>query len=275
MKFAYFPGCNAEEISKQLDVCTRAVCEKLGIKLIDFDSFSCCGSGALEDVHSDLNLAVNARNFALAEEQNLDILTICSTCYYVMKRAQYDLAKQELSFINKILRKRKLVYEHKVRIIHFAELMDSIKLKGLVKKPLKNLRIAAFYGCHMLRPTDILGESTDNSLENLIKAVGATPLSIKSKDNCCGLHISLVDETVMLKMTGSIINEAKEKKADLIVTLCTLCHFSLDANQPKSEKYYGSLNVPVLFLPQLIGLAIGIDKDSLGIDKNIVEFKNG
>ena len=272
MKFAYFPGCNAQEISSQLDKCTRVVCEKLGIELVDFEDFSCCGSGALEDVHTDLNLVINARNFAIAEKEGLDIITGCSTCYYVMNRAKLELKGNELDLANGILEKQGLKYDGKVKVKHFSEVVDIAKIKNLVKEPLK-LKIAAFYGCHMRRPTEVINK-IDN-MKDIIDAVGGVFVDMKSKDDCCGLHITLADQSTMLKMTGSIVNDAKEQNADFVVAACTLCHFSLDANQSKAEKYYGKLQVPILYLPQLIGLGLGIDKEKLGIDKNIVEFKNG
>lgn len=277
MRFAYYPGCNAEEISKQLDNATRVVSKKLDIDLIDVEEFNCCGSGALEDANSDLNLTVNARNFAIAEKKGLDIVTICSTCYNVMRKAQFDLLdKENLSFVNKILKKHKLTYKNKVKILHYAELINKKEIANRIRKLTKNpisKNIASFYGCHLQRPSDVLRNNREDFLENSIKLVGAKPIDTKSKDDCCGLHISLVKEKNMLKMTGSIVNEAKEQKADIILTLCTLCHFSLDANQIKSQRYYGKLNIPVLFLPQLIGLAIGLNEKELGIDKNIIELK--
>lgn len=283
LRYAYYPGCAAEGSDKEADMATRAIAEKLGIKLVDLEAATCCGAGVLEEVNEDLNLALNARIFALAQEKGFDeIIVICCTCLLVMRKANKTLQNdpRALARVNEMLAESGLKYDGKLEVKHFVWALEEgygfENLKKKVKQPL-HIKVAPFYGCHYLRPGWILGhEDADkpHSLDDMIAALGGEPVDYLGKTKCCGFHSSLVREKVSMVEVGTWIENAKTKGAECMVTPCTLCHVILDAFQPKVEKTLNTeLRVPSFNTTQLIGLALGIDEVKLGLSRHIVSTR--
>lgn len=262
-KFAFYPGCYSEGFAKENEVSTRLICSKLDIELVDLD-FSCCGAGNLNEVNPSVNLLTNARNFALAEKQGLDIVTICSTCLNVMRKAQRELQdKSKFEHINSQLQKIGLHYSGKVKIVHLLWALDLKKIKSSLVKELKGIKVAAYYGCHALRPKEEGADDPYNptTFEKLIKTLKGTPVDFP-KTKCCGFHTALTYPKTSIAMTQEIINEID---ADLICVICPFCHTMMDA--------YQKTNLPALHLSQLIGLCLGFSKKELMIDRNLIDFK--
>ncbi len=279
-RYAYYPGCAAEGSDKEADMATRAVAEKLGIELVDLEAATCCGAGVVEEVNEDLNLALNARIFALAQEKGFnEIIVICCTCLLVMRKANKMLQgdPRALARVNEMLSKAGMSYDGKLEVRHFVWALEEDygfeNLRKKVEGPL-DLKVAPFYGCHYLRPGWILGhEDPDKprSLDDMIAALGGKPVDYHGKTKCCGFHSSLVREKVSLVEVDSWIGNAKSKGAECMVTPCTLCHVTLDAFQPKVEKTLGvELRMPSFNTTQLIGLALGIDEEKLGLGRHVV-----
>lgn len=276
-KYAFFPGCLDGNVTREQYSATRKVADKIGIKLFEFPEFSCCGSGVMRDSNEFAELALNARNFALADAKDLDIVTTCSTCLMTMSRAKarLDEDRQLKSEINEQLAEFGLSYSGKIWVKHWLwVLADEINLKPLIEKSLANLRVAPFYGCHLLRPSKFLWKQEPNNpqtFEKLVETLGAKPVKFPEKKDCCGFHSLFANEANSLKLSGRILKSA-ELKADCIVTACPHCHFMLDALQPEARKA-NNLNeknmLPVIHLSQLVGLALGIPPKELGLDKNI------
>ncbi len=279
-RYAFYPGCAAKGASKELYESTVAVAEKLGIELVELPEFSCCGAGVLEEVKEAVDLAVNARNLAYAEKRGLDIVTVCSTCLLVLRKTKYLLDSDEdlREEVNEILSEAGLKYKGTVNVKHFhwviLEEFGEEGLRGKVVKPLSGKKVYPYYGCHTVRPQSILGfESSENpqSLERIIRALGAEPVSGKRRLECCGFHAFWPAPNLSMKLTGVNLLDAKQCGADCITTPCPLCHMNLDANQSRALKEVGeNSKIPVLHLPQLIGLALGIDPKKLGLHRNIV-----
>ncbi len=279
-KFAFYPGCAAKGASKELYESTVAVAEKLGIELVELPQFSCCGAGVLEEIKEAVDLAVNARNIAYAEREGLDIVTVCSTCLLVLKRTKYLLDNDEdlRKEVNEILSEAGLEYRGTVDVKHFhwvlLEEFGEEGLKEKVVKPLTGFKVYPYYGCHTVRPESILGfESSENpqSLEKIIKALGAEPVSGERRLECCGFHAFWPAPRMSMKLTGLNLLDAKKSGANCLTTPCPLCHMNLDANQSRALKEVGeSFKMPVLHLPQLVGLALGIEPKKLGLHRNIV-----
>lgn len=284
MKYAYYPGCAAEAIMKEADETTRMVTDILGIELVDMKNATCCGAGCLDEANRELSYVINARIFAIAEEMGLDILTICSTCLQTMTKINHDLKNDPdlLERTNKVLRQVGMEYKGGVEMTHLLWVLDRDygleKLKSKVKRPLHMLKIAAFYGCHTLRPGEILGfEDPRNpkSLDMLIRALGGNPVEYRGKTRCCGFHTLLVNERASLKAGGKRLQEAKEKGADCMVTPCPLCDISLDVYQGEAEKLFKrKTQLPVFNLSQLVALALGVDTGKLSFKKHLVSPNN-
>ena len=279
-RYAFYPGCAAKGASKELYESTIAVAEELGIDLVELPQFSCCGAGVLEEVKEAVDLAVNARNLAYAEREGLDIVTVCSTCLLVLRKTKYlldndDELKKE---VNDILSEAGLEYKGTVDVKHFHwVLLDDLGEEGIrerVVRPLSGWRIYPYYGCHTVRPYSVLGyEPSENpqSLERLIRALGAEPVSGGRRLECCGFHGFWPFPELSMKMTGLNLVDARSCGADCMVTPCPLCHMNLDANQSRALEELGEkFSMPILHVPQLVGLALGIDPKKLGLHRNIV-----
>lgn len=279
-RYAFYPGCAAKGASKELYESTVAVSEKLGIELIELPQFSCCGAGVLEEVKEAVDLAVNARNLAYAEREGLDIVTVCSTCLLVLRKTKYLLDNDDdlREEVNEILREAGLEYRGTVDVKHFhwvlLEEFGEEGLKGKVVKPLSGLKVYPYYGCHTVRPENVLGfEPSENpqSLEKIIRALGAEPVEGERRLECCGFHAFWPNSKMSMRLTGLNLLDAKTRGADCITTPCPLCHMNLDANQGRALKEVGeNFQIPVLHVPQLVGLALGIEPKKLGLHRNIV-----
>ncbi|HYK93153.1 MAG TPA: CoB--CoM heterodisulfide reductase iron-sulfur subunit B family protein [Thermoplasmata archaeon] len=279
MKLAYYPGCVAQESGKELDLATRWVCARLGIELVEFPNFSCCGSGFLDEANSTLNVALNARNLAIAEKAGLDLLTICSTCTGMLTLANHRLGDPKVrERVDGALSQIGVQYRGTVRVKHLLEVLTKdIGLEAVrskVKRPLNGLKVGAFYGCHLLRPQGEMGsESAEEpkSFEELIAAIGATPVYYRGRVMCCGFPILFVKESTANRIAGTQIDDARAHGAEAMATPCPLCHISLDSFQNKASAAVGHpLEMPVFHLPQLVGLALGATPAELGLPRHLV-----
>lgn len=280
MKYAYYTGCVAEASASELDYSTQRICERLGIELERMESASCCGAGDIDEANLDLSRALNGRTLAIAERLQLNIMTICNVCTLTLRRVNKDLKEdpEALEKTNHVLAQIGMKYSGGTEVTHLlwvlAREFGIDRLRGLVTQPLSGLKVAPFYGCQILRPASDLGfddPNKPNSLETIITAVGAIPIDYPSKTKCCGFLISLAKENTATTMLGQQLWEARSSGADCIVTPCPLCHLSLDAFQGQAEKRFGKkIGLPILHLPQLIGLAIGLQPTELKLSKHMV-----
>lgn len=280
IRYAYYPGCASQEITKESNETTRKVAEALGIELHDMPGANCCGAGLLTDYDHELSLAMNARIFAQAEAMSMDIMTICSTCLMVMSKANLELTtdKAALQRTNELLAAAGLSYKGTVKVTQLLWVLVKdfglANLKKRVKRPLKGLRLAPFYGCHSLRPSEALGfddPEAPTSLEATIRALGAEVVEHKGKTRCCGFQIDLVDEDTAVDMTGVRLKDAKSHGAECMVTPCPFCHINLDSYQGLAEKRAGEkFDLPIFHLSQIVGLALGMGPRELGLSRHIV-----
>ena len=280
MKFALFTGCVAKGATRELMLSTTKAAEGLGFEFIEMKSASCCGAGVVSEKSPMLADALNARTFSIAEKQGLDIVTICSTCQGTLRKTECHLNEdaEYKKSINDILEEGGHQYSGKTRIKHFANILATeegmARLKERVKRPLTGLKVAAFYGCYVLRPSEKSDfENPDNptGMEDIFAALGATPVYYPSRVKCCGFPIVMMNKTASLDMSGNALLDAIDHGADVVATGCPLCHLSLDSYQPEIEiLQQKNHSIPVLHLPQLVALALGYSPEELGMDKHIV-----
>ncbi len=280
LKYAYYPGCASQEITKEANETTRLVASELGIELRDMPKANCCGAGLMTDYDYELYIALNARIFAEAESMDLDIMTICSTCLMVMSTANRDLKNDPnlLKETNRVLKKAGLSYSGNVEVKQFlwvlAKDLGLDRLKARVKNPLTWLKVAPFYGCHSLRPSDALGFDDPEkpwSLEATIKALGAKVADYAGKTKCCGFQVNLVAEDTAVEMTATRLMDAKDHGADCVVTPCPFCHINLDNYQGLAEKKVSAkIELPIFHLAQLVGLALGLSAEAMGLSRHLV-----
>ena len=288
LKYAYFPGCVAQGACRELYQSTAVLTQALGIELIELKKASCCGSGTFKEESQLLEDTVNARNIALAEELNLPLLTHCSTCQGVIGHVDERLKEAQqndpayLSQINNLLQKESCSpYRGSSEVKHLLwALVGDYGLEALQKRvtrKLSNLKCAAFYGCYILRAQKSIpfdDPYQPESMENVFRAVGATPVYYRGRTQCCGWPLSSYATNQAFKMAGMHIQDAIAAGADCMVTPCPLCHLNLDSRQPEVEKVIErKLGLPVLHLPQLVALALGIEPKKLGLEKHIVSTR--
>jgi len=287
LRYAYYPGCVAQGACRELYISTGALTQKLGIELIELKKAACCGSGTYKEDSQLLEDTVNARNIALAEELSLPLLTHCSTCQGVLGHVDERLkeAKEKdpayLEQVNSLLKKEHCSpYQGNGKVIHllWALVRDYglDRLKEQVTKPLTGLKCAAFYGCYLLRAQKSIPDDPLNpqSLEQVFSTVGATPIYYAGRTQCCGWPISSYAPKSSFMLAGRHLLEAKNAGADCIVTPCPLCHLNLESRQPEIEKVIGEkLNIPILHLPQLIGLSLGLSPAELGLERHVISTK--
>ena len=278
-KYAFFLGCIAPLRYPGVEKSTRDVCTKLGIELVDLKDASCCPApGVIRAFSKETWIAAAARNLALAEKEGLDILTICNGCYGSLFDAAHELHEDPelLARVNKILAEIGMEYKGTTKVRHFAEgIYRDIgleKVKEAVTKPL-DYQVAAFYGCHFLKPSKIKSlDDPENPrmLDDLVEAVGAKSMPRRQKLMCCGAGGGLrsaFGETAM-KFTKENLDNIKESGAQYIIDVCPFCHLQFDQGQ--KELGY---SIPVLHLAQLYGVAMGMDAKDLGLSAHATPVK--
>jgi succinate dehydrogenase / fumarate reductase, cytochrome b subunit len=282
MKVAYWPGCVSRGFTPELHGSVAAVAPILGIELIELDRASCCGAGVIAEHNQELADTLNARTFALAQQTDGELMmNICSTCQGAQTECQERLDANAVyrAYVNETLAPEGLSYEVGITNKNFLWLLvediglDTLRQK--VTRPLTNLRVGPFYGCYIVRPAHRLGIDHEHPrhryLEQVIDALGGTVIDYAGSHKCCGFPIITMNKTASLKQAGRHLGDAVDADADCVVTPCPLCHLNLDLQQPIAEAVVGrELNMPVLHLPQLVGLALGLEPRQLGMNRHIV-----
>ena len=283
MPYAFFPGCVSRGGCPELYPAAVKVAAKLNIELVELKDVGCSGAGVLSQEVSD---PINARTLAMVERMGMTMMTICSTCQGVFTQANHRLKSNPdyREGINReYLASEGLEYKGTVDVKHFLWVLDEEygldKLKELVVRPLTGLKVAPFYGCYLRRPPELMipkgFESRKSVLENAIEALGGEVTTISGKGKCCGFPILTSSEENSLAMCGNHTLEARQKGADCVVTPCPLCHLELDGKQADAEKQKKEeIDMPILHLPQLVGLALGFSPRDMGLQRHIVSTED-
>jgi succinate dehydrogenase / fumarate reductase, cytochrome b subunit len=284
MKVAYWPGCVSRGFTPELHGSMAKVAPLLDIELVELDRAACCGAGVIAEHNQELADTLNARTFALAQQvEGAELMmNICSTCQGAQSECQerLDANADYRGRVNETLAGEGLEYRRGITNKHLLWLMveeiglDTIRER--VVRPLENLRVGPFYGCYIVRPTDRLGidrgHPRDTYLHELIAALGGTVVDYAGQYKCCGFPIITMNKEASLRQAGRHLGDAIDADADCLVTPCPLCHINLDMQQPQAERIAGRrLGMPVLHLPQLVGLALGLEPKELGLNRHVVK----
>jgi succinate dehydrogenase / fumarate reductase cytochrome b subunit len=259
------------------------VAPKVGLELQELDRANCCGAGVIAEHNQELADTLNARTLAMASSTSGAemMMNICSTCQGAISECQerLDASSEYRDLINESLAPENLKYEPGVTNKNFLwVLVEDIgleKLSSLVTRPLTGLKIAPFYGCYIIRPTDRLGyrefPQRDEYLEQVIEVLGAESVAYTGSHKCCGFPVITMNKQTSLVQAGRHLGDAIDAGADALVTPCPLCHLNLDMQQPEATKFVDrDLGIPVLHFPQLVGLALGFEPKELGMGKHVV-----
>lgn len=285
MKYALYPGCTVLGRGRNYEMAARQVARALGIEFVDPDDFECCGF-PIKSVHYETFMMMGARNIFAAEEKEVDICTLCSACTGSLTEVNKHLIEHfdEKARIVSTLKKNGINYRmgRNISVKHFAKILYEdvgiSEIEKLIRKRLSNLNIAAHYGCHYLKPTDIYKNHEDpenpHTLDKLIRVTGANSISYSEKLDCCGAGVLAISEDLAYSIARPKFQELSGNSTDAMVLICPFCSVIFDDNQKKIEqKFEEKYDLPVLYYPQLLGLALGIDAKLLGLRMNRVSTK--
>jgi heterodisulfide reductase subunit B len=281
MKYALFLGCTIPARLIQYELSARAVLEKLKVELIDIKEFNCCGY-PLENTDFKASILAASRNLALAQERNLDILVLCKCGFGMLKKAAHFMQESPTlsKEINSILEKEGLKFEGNIQIKHLLSVLyhdiglDSIKEK--ITTPFSELNIATHYGCHALRPSDIVkfdDPVNPTIFDKLVEATGAQSIPWQAKLECCGAPLFGINDDLSMDLTEKKLLSANESGASLMCTACPYCQIQFDTVQRMIKEARSTDNpliAPILY-PQLLGLSLGIEAKALGLDMNGID----
>ena len=281
-EYTLFLGCTVPVRALNYEISARKVAEKLGLRLSEVSDFSCCGY-PIKSVHRYAYLLMAARNLALAEKKGLPLCTLCSACCGSLTEANHEIQEDEKlrKKINEDLSKWVgLRYEGGIRVTHFIRVLDQeigkTSIAEQVRTDLTSLRVAPHYGCHYTKPSTIY-DRTENpedpkSLDELIRATGAESVDYEDKLQCCGGGVLAMDEQVALAMAHRKLDHLRAQQADAMILICPFCNVMYEGNQRKIEKTFQTeYKLPVLYYPQLLGLALGLEPEELGMKMNRIK----
>ena len=281
MKFALFIGCNIPARVQQYELSARAVIDKLDIETVDIRDFNCCGY-PMRNLDFDTYLLFSARNLALAEKQNLDMMTLCKCCFGSLKKAAHFLKEnpQMHDTVNTFLSKEGLVYSGNCQVTHFLAVLHKDlgvgNLKEKIQRKYKGLNIATHYGCHALRPSEVMAFDNPAApvlFDELVTVTGAKSVDWPLKLECCGAPLMGINDKLSMDLTHKKLSDGRLAGADYICSACPWCQIQFDTVQQMMDTHNGNNGeLPSILYPQLLGLGMGIDEKSLGLDMNRLDI---
>lgn len=272
MRYAFFPGCSLEVSAWDFDRSVRAVCRVLDIELEEIPDWVCCGSTPAHATNASLAVALPAMNLVAARDMGRPVATACAACYSRLRTANHRIRTEpeERQRTERIIGKP---YDGGVEVRHILDLLvndfglDSIRAK--VKRPLGGLRVACYYGCLLSRPPEIVAfddAEHPTSMERLMAAVGAEPVEWPFQTECCGAGLTMTQPNVVDRLGHRLLSMARRAGAQCIAVACQMCQMNLDLRQADATRAHGEIpETPVLFISQILGLALGLSPDELGI----------
>ena len=280
-EYALFIGCTIPSRARHYELSARRVAHAFGVELIDLPEFTCCGF-PLGSINRRTSILMAARNLSIAEAAGLNICTMCNACTSILSEVNWlikgdpemrDNIKADLAELGR-------EYSGNVEVKHVARIFyEDIgidKLKASVSRDMSEFEFASHYGCHYLKPSEFYGgfdaPEDPQSLDTLVSAVGALPASYENKRECCGGALLAIDENIALQMSRDKLERIKASGADAINLVCPFCSIMYDDSQRRIEKMFGAeYNIPVLYYPQILGLAIGLEPEELGLNMNRIK----
>lgn len=277
--YNYYPGCSCSEgTGVAYGLSAEAVGKALDMELIELEDWNCCGStpyGSLDELES---ISIATRNLALAEERGLDIVTPCSSCYITLSKANSYLKEYPhlRSQVGEALAAADRKYNGGIRVRHLVEVLSNDitpeSIGSKVRRSLQGLKVAPYYGCQLVRPSYGFDKPENpSSLDRLVESLGAEAVPYPLKDRCCGGSLIISEVDLALGLIRRLLDNARDNGAQCLVAACPLCQTNLDVYQSKvNSKFKTNFDLPVLFVTQLIGIALGLERKSLGLEKNVV-----
>jgi heterodisulfide reductase subunit B len=282
MHYGYYPGCSMTNTARPYEVSTRAIAGELGLVFDEVEDWNCCGATEYMALNKTAAYALIGRNLALAEQEGMkELVAPCSACYLNLRKTDYYMKKYKplAKATNEALaagglhyKPGSLVVRHLLDVVVEDVGYDAISAK--VTRPLTGLRVAPYYGCLIVRP-ELDGTPSKNTeypthLDHLMEVLGAEVVDFPLKTHCCGGHMTQISADTAYELIRRLLQNAADYKADMLVTLCPMCQFNLDAYQSQVNRHFGTdFKLPVLYFTQMIGLAMGLEPKELAIGREI------
>ncbi|MGD0222537.1 MAG: CoB--CoM heterodisulfide reductase iron-sulfur subunit B family protein [Terriglobia bacterium] len=278
MKLAYYPGCALHGSSNDYEQSLRACLGKLEVEPQEIKEWICCGATAAHALNHKLSIALPARNLALAEQQGFeDMLAPCPMCSMQLLKAA-KLMDEDAGLRREISSVIEVEASGRLQVLNLIQVFQRIgldRIKPAVKKPLADLKPACYYGCLLTRPPDVVkfdDPEQPSSMEAIMAMLGAKPVDWNYRTECCGAGMTMAKEATVLELSQRILADAREHGANCLVTACPMCHVNLDMKQGDIEQRYGTrFGLPIYYLTDVVGLALGLSSEELGIDRHFVK----
>jgi heterodisulfide reductase subunit B len=276
METGFYPGCSLKGTSSEYAQSTLALAKIFGISLVEIEDWNCCGATAAHNLSRELALALPARILALAEKRGLsEIVVPCAACYNRLSVTQHELNSDSVLKV-RMTKIVQMPLSGRIRILNVMQFIEKYiagRLEEKISKPFER-KVVCYYGCLLVRPHNVLQFDRledPQSMDVLMRKIGATPLDWGYKTECCGAGFSVSRTDVVAKLSGKIVKDAEERGAEAIVVACPMCQSNLDMRRSHIDRYLQQkTHIPVIYITQAIGLATGLKREELGLEKLFV-----
>jgi Heterodisulfide reductase, subunit B len=277
MKTGFYPGCSMKGSAREYSESLLAVARELNRELPEVPDWNCCGATAAHNLDPDLALALPARILAAAEKDGMDeVLVPCAACYSRLKVTRHELLEDE-QLRQRISGLVEADYRGSTEVLNILEWLSRVpELEKHVKKPFQR-KVACYYGCLLVRPAGIVKfdrPEDPQTMDLLMRKLGAEPIDWAFKTECCGAGFSVSRTDLVAKLSGHILEDAVSRGAEAVIVACPMCHLNLDMRRPNIEKRAGKkISIPVIYITQALGLAMGLPAKKLGLQRHKVAVK--
>lgn len=276
MRIGFYPGCSLNGTSREYNESVKAVGKAMGIDLVELKDWNCCGATAAHSMDKRLSLALPTRILALAERQGFEEIVVpCASCYNRLSVTQHELDINN-TLKDDILTTVGLPYTGMVKVLNVLQFIEKYMAETLEEKITQpfNYKIACYYGCLLVRPQKILKFDRledPQSMDKVMSLLGATPIDWAYKTECCGAGLSVSRTDLVSRLSGNILKDADDRGAEAVIVACPMCHSNLDMRRSAINQYLAKpVTIPVLYVTQAIGLAIGLSPKALGLQRHFV-----
>lgn len=275
-RYSYYPGCCSKASAKEYDATTRLVCRAMGVELVELENWICCGASSAHSVDKLLGIALPARELQSAAKSGLPLVASCTLCFSRFKFAAHELKDEKIRGLISEVLQQDIPLDPHYEVLHLLQLFERHKSNIRVTNPLNNLKVACYYGCLLSRPKEIVDfDDVENpqSMDQIISWLGAEPVEWGFKVECCGGSHVFTRPDIVDKLSYRLLHQAEQAGADCLAVICPVCHSNMDAMQKKilGNKSREGVYIPVLYITQLIGLAIGVPVKQLMLDKLFID----
>lgn len=276
MKIGFYPGCSLKGTSSEYAQSTLALAKVFGIELVEIKDWNCCGATAAHNLNHELAIALPARILALAEKEGrTEIVVPCAACYNRLSVTQHKL-NEDIELRERISDILKMQLSGNIQILNVMQFIEKYiadKIEEKVVNPFAH-QVVCYYGCLLVRPHDILKfdrVEDPQSMDVLMRKIGANSMEWGYKTECCGAGFSVSRTDIVAKLSGKIVKDATDRGAEAIIVACPMCQTNLDMRRPQIDSYLAmKSNIPVIYITQAIGLAVGLNQKELGLKKLFV-----